>query len=316
MHKKVRGIFFGAVLLTALSLSAAGQAYIIRSRLFVGRHNLDVTSPSIVISTENRIPDLRREGSMPSEVDEIAYYRGQLRSVYQLSSVDFLASSRLLWDGRRKTLQSTIILDTDHCPIQFTPKRMDRNKISLRVEIFKLKPREADVQDPSRPPLTVALKEADSRSPTDRETLLDTEIVMELDDSVVLGFPSEGKKFFLTVDIARNRPRTISDRPLGAGIKEVNLLQAPKSIHQVNPAYPEECRRQEIEGLVVLQVSMDKKGNVSNLKVLKKVHPLLDKAALDAIGQWKFEPVLLNGKPVPVIFNMTVNFRLPNEESL
>jgi protein TonB len=43
--------------------------------------------------------------------------------------------------------------------------------------------------------------------------------------------------------------------------------------------------------------------------VLRSV-PLLDKAALDAVRQWRFTPTLLNGVPVPIVMTVTVNFEL------
>ena len=50
-------------------------------------------------------------------------------------------------------------------------------------------------------------------------------------------------------------------------------------------------------------------GNVASARVLRG-QPLLDQAALDAVGQWQFEPTLLNNVPVPVIMTVTVNFSL------
>jgi protein TonB len=42
-------------------------------------------------------------------------------------------------------------------------------------------------------------------------------------------------------------------------------------------------------------------------------HPLLEDAAVEAVLQWKYEPVLLNGEPVPAIMTITLNFLLPRE---
>ena len=44
------------------------------------------------------------------------------------------------------------------------------------------------------------------------------------------------------------------------------------------------------------------------MRLLKSRGPELDAAAMDAVKQWTFEPGRLNGNPVPVIFNLTVNF--------
>jgi protein TonB len=64
-----------------------------------------------------------------------------------------------------------------------------------------------------------------------------------------------------------------------------------------------------VEGVVILQATIDSRGNVEAATVLRSI-PLLDQAALDAVRQWKFTPTLLNGMAVPVIMTVTVNFEL------
>ena len=52
-------------------------------------------------------------------------------------------------------------------------------------------------------------------------------------------------------------------------------------------------------------------GSVQTVRVLTAgVHPDLAIAAVDAVRQWKFEPTLLNGKPVPIKMKVTIDFRL------
>ena len=60
----------------------------------------------------------------------------------------------------------------------------------------------------------------------------------------------------------------------------------------------------------IVQAVIDKQGNVVDAKVLKGLPMGLDQEALRAIRQWKFEPATLNGKPVDVYYNLTVNFTL------
>ena len=52
-----------------------------------------------------------------------------------------------------------------------------------------------------------------------------------------------------------------------------------------------------------------KDGTIEELKVLRG-HPLLVKAALDAVRQWRYQPTLLNGEPIEVVTEITVNFKL------
>jgi protein TonB len=86
-------------------------------------------------------------------------------------------------------------------------------------------------------------------------------------------------------------------------------VQASKLIHRVEPRYPELAKKARVSALVLLQVTVGEDGNVADIKLLRG-HPLLNKAALDAVRQWKYSPTLLNGEPVPVIATVTVNFVL------
>jgi protein TonB len=78
---------------------------------------------------------------------------------------------------------------------------------------------------------------------------------------------------------------------------------------QVPPIYPPEARAARIQGVVLLQATIDKQGTVVGLQVLSG-HPLLNQAALDAVQQWRYKPVLLNGQPIEVITTVTINFVL------
>ncbi len=88
-----------------------------------------------------------------------------------------------------------------------------------------------------------------------------------------------------------------------------NVL-APEKIHAPPPAYTEIARKARITGVVIVQAIVDKEGNVTNVKLLKGLGFGLDESAMEAIKQWKFKPATLNGKPVTVYYNLTVNFKL------
>jgi TonB family protein len=87
-------------------------------------------------------------------------------------------------------------------------------------------------------------------------------------------------------------------------------VKAPVIINKVEPIYPEEARKARITGIVILEALIDKSGDVRDATVLKPLPFGLDQAALDAMRQWKFKPATLNGQPVDVVFNVTVNFKL------
>lgn len=76
---------------------------------------------------------------------------------------------------------------------------------------------------------------------------------------------------------------------------------------KVEPIYPKGAKKAGIRGAVLLQVTIDETGHVSDVKVIGG-DPLLSEAAADAVRQWEYEPTILNGQPVPVI--ATVNFTI------
>ena len=101
-------------------------------------------------------------------------------------------------------------------------------------------------------------------------------------------------------------PASEPDGPIQVG----GDVKAPEKISSVQPSYTEIARKARIQGVVIVQAIIDKQGNVTNVKVLKGLPMGLDEAAVDAIKQWKFKPATLNGRPVTVYFNLTVNFKL------
>ena len=62
-----------------------------------------------------------------------------------------------------------------------------------------------------------------------------------------------------------------------------------------------------VAGAVTIEVTIGADGKVDDAKVVRSI-PLLDQAALDAVRQWEYTPTLLNGVPVPVLMNVTINF--------
>lgn len=87
-------------------------------------------------------------------------------------------------------------------------------------------------------------------------------------------------------------------------------VKAPVTIERVDPRYTEVARKARIQGIVIIEAVIDRQGNVTEARVLKGLPMGLDAEALSAIKRWKFRPGTLNGQPVPVYYNLTINFRL------
>jgi TonB family protein len=80
-------------------------------------------------------------------------------------------------------------------------------------------------------------------------------------------------------------------------------------VHNVLPTYPPPARQARIEGPVVLHAVISREGSIESLQVVSG-HPFLARAALDAVRQWRYRPYVLNGQPVEVDTQITVNFTL------
>jgi protein TonB len=80
-------------------------------------------------------------------------------------------------------------------------------------------------------------------------------------------------------------------------------------IKKVAPKYPNKARKHHIEGTVVMRAEISKEGDITDLTVISG-DPMLTRAALDAVKQWKYRSYLIDEKPVAVETEIRVNFQL------
>lgn len=86
-------------------------------------------------------------------------------------------------------------------------------------------------------------------------------------------------------------------------------IRPPKLLHRVDPTYPEVAKRANIEGEVVLKAVLGTDGRVQQIRVLSG-HGALVPAAVQAVSMWVYEPTYLNDRPVPLLLEVRVEFRL------
>lgn len=86
-------------------------------------------------------------------------------------------------------------------------------------------------------------------------------------------------------------------------------LQQPKLVSSAAAVYPPLARAQRVQGDVVIDTLIDANGKVAATNVISG-NPLLQKAAIDSLRLWKYQPALLNGVPIPIHINVTVTFHL------
>ncbi|MDX1584368.1 MAG: energy transducer TonB [Thermoanaerobaculia bacterium] len=84
----------------------------------------------------------------------------------------------------------------------------------------------------------------------------------------------------------------------------------PVAVYKPEPGYTEDARKARTQGIVILEMIVDEKGEVRDVKVLKPLPNGLTDEAIKAVKGWRYRPGLLDGEPVPVIFNVSVSFRL------
>lgn len=113
-------------------------------------------------------------------------------------------------------------------------------------------------------------------------------------------FLREGQQFDNKVDAGDSSvPR------VGGDIRE------PRKVRDARPEYPKIARAVGVSGVVILEATIDAQGNVADVRILRSI-PMLDEAAVEAVRQWQYEPVMINGIATPVRMTLTVNFTLEN----
>ena len=87
-------------------------------------------------------------------------------------------------------------------------------------------------------------------------------------------------------------------------------VSAPKLEHKVEPEYTVLARAAKYQGSVVLSIEIGPDGLAHNVRVKQGLGLGLDERAVEAIGQWKFQPAMKDGQPVTVAATIEVNFKL------
>jgi TonB family protein len=107
------------------------------------------------------------------------------------------------------------------------------------------------------------------------------------------------------LEAAASGPEAAAEKPqaqVSADVMEQLL------IHRVEPMYPAEARRDDVQGIIALDIIVGRDGSVISM------HPLngpdiLARAAMDALRWWKFEPYRINGEPAVAETTVAVEFK-------
>jgi TonB family protein len=113
--------------------------------------------------------------------------------------------------------------------------------------------------------------------------------------------PTAKKEDAAPTPVAKKTPKRVR---VSQGVTEGLLVK------KVTPQYPETALWTKISGSVVMSALIEKNGDIGSLQVIKPVGAGLDEAAYDGVKKWKYQPYLINGQPVEVVTQITVNFQL------
>jgi len=143
-----------------------------------------------------------------------------------------------------------------------------------------------DAQKPvSQPP---ASEETDTAAPA-------LNVVQDTQDDNIAGLVN------VSPTVPKAGPQTLK---ISQGVSQGLLIK------KVPPAYPQQALQMKIQGLVEIAATISKEGNITHLKILSG-DPILGRAAVDAVKQWKYKPYYLDSQPVDIQTQITVVFKLP-----
>jgi len=303
MNKKKLSIFvIFLMIFSALPLQASITLYL-KLRFFEGIREGAEEPPKFVTSShlQSTVSASIRSKFILAEEKE------QIKKVFNLREVELITEADLSWNSKgSKNISHLFRLDSKIYRILITPSERDRMH-QFKIEVFE-------------------------QDKTGENSLLDTEIILPEENIAVFGFEDkQGKPYFLSFHIPKRVDVGVDVGEIGGivggvvpgerdkdfakdAVRAVGEIKPPKLIKLVKPVYPEEARREGVEGVVIVEARTDKEGNVEAVQVLRGIDPHLNKAAMAAVLQWKYEPMYIKGKPNGVVFTVTVRFKLKDKD--
>jgi protein TonB len=191
------------------------------------------------------------------------------------------------------------VLPTPHASVIWDGSRLVRlADIALPPPAPPARPR---VEAPAVPTATVPLTAPDGIAPEPER--VPPPSPSQLTDSVVqgVGIGDLGGTIVAPPPVPRSEPT----RP----VRLHSGIEPPRKVRDIVPVYPALARSAGVQGIVILEATIDERGDVVAAHVIRSI-PMLDDAAVEAVRQWKYTPARLNDQPVPVVVTVTVNFTL------
>jgi hypothetical protein len=106
--------------------------------------------------------------------------------------------------------------------------------------------------------------------------------------------------------VATSATRPLAGEHVAKPLRIGGDVVAPVVVKRVDPDWSKVPKGFRYAGIVLLEAVIDEKGIPVNVRAIKG-QPELTEPSIAALKQWRFKPGALHGKPVPVIFNLSVN---------
>ncbi len=206
----------------------------------------------------------------------------ELKKTFNASDIDLLASADLSWcAGGPASVTQVVQIDGRDYVVVLTPLPKP-GAVNFKVGV---------------------VEEKDAG--TIKKVLLDTEIVLPDGEVAMLGFRDTRERSFFIAFYVQGR-----DEAFGKGAVRLAGADRPRLIKRVNPIYPKQALAEKLQGAVVLEGLIDEGGKVADVRVISSAAPVLEKAAVEALRGWEYEPFQVGGKAKKVVFSVTITFAL------
>ncbi|UCE41730.1 MAG: energy transducer TonB [Candidatus Aminicenantes bacterium] len=320
-RKKIMMIVLGFLMMSGLMLHA-DYVVELKTRFYAGAREGKVEAPEFVTSSYLR-PTVT--ATIPARF-LLSDEKAQIGKVFNLKDVNLIAEADLQMSVNTGSISHLLRLNGKTYRMEIAIQSKKESTHQFKIAVFE----QADGEETH---------------------LMDTDVILPQKKMAVLGFENkEGKPYFLSFHVTNvsgtpptppspPQPPTATSHPTSApappppppreikqnkkkieefekgAVRCVGKIKPPRLIKKVNPVYPEKARQARVEGNVILGTRTDAQGRVSRVMVYRSKTPLLNAAAIDAVEQWIYEPLIIEGEPVEAVFTTSVRFELKPQET-
>jgi TonB family protein len=260
-------------------LFAAGDI-LVSFRFYEGLRGNDLSKTSVITTYYLRPLFV---GNIVSDIG-VDQEKEELERIFNLENLKLITQTQWGWKEDQKDKRFQVIILNGH---EFIVKlTLQEKQDSFKLEIIEK-----------------------GKTNNNDKALVDTNIILPEEKTAVFGFEdSMNKSYFLSLHREKNEGVIREDMVI------VGPGDRPKLVKRISPVYPQAALEKNIEGTVILNLTVDTNGKVKKLGVVKG-DELLRKAAIDAVTRWEYEPYEVRGRAKEVIFTVSVTFSLPWSKS-